>query len=111
MCEVRARGVRTLPACRQSTPLPGVRNVRKEGVASWLTISKRPSHPLPSKRRCRFSKSSKTAITERSFRRGKALTDHIIGQVAAGQTDEQRLVVSGLAHLKSLQRMAEAGKL
>jgi len=27
--------------------------------------------PLPSKRRCRFSKSSKTAITERSFRRGR----------------------------------------
>jgi hypothetical protein len=27
----------------------------------------------------------------------KALTDHIFGQVAAGQTDEQMLVVSGLA--------------
>jgi hypothetical protein len=34
----------------------------------------------------------------------KALTDHIFGQVAAGQTDEQKLVVSGLAHLKSLER-------
>jgi hypothetical protein len=40
----------------------------------------------------------------------KALTDHIFGQVAAGQTDEQRLVVFGLAHLKSLERTAEAGK-
>jgi hypothetical protein len=40
----------------------------------------------------------------------KALTDQIFGQVAAGQTDEQRLVVSGLTHLKSLERMAEAGK-
>ncbi len=38
----------------------------------------------------------------------KALTDHIFGLVAAGQTDEQRLVVSGLAHLKSLERMAAA---
>jgi hypothetical protein len=40
----------------------------------------------------------------------RALTDHIFGQVAAGQTDEQRLVVSGLAHLKSLERIVEAGK-
>jgi hypothetical protein len=40
----------------------------------------------------------------------KALTDHIFGQVAAGETDEQKLVVSGLAHLKSLERMAEAVK-
>ena len=40
----------------------------------------------------------------------KALTDHIFGQVAAGQTDVERLVVSGLAHLKSLERIVEAGK-
>ena len=40
----------------------------------------------------------------------KALTDHIFGQVAAGQTDTQRLVVSGLTHLKSLERMVEAPK-
>jgi hypothetical protein len=40
----------------------------------------------------------------------KALTDHIFGQVAAGQTDEQKLVVSGLTHLKSLERMAHAPK-
>ena len=40
----------------------------------------------------------------------KALTDYIFGQVAAGQTDEQRLVVAGLAHLKSLERMAKASK-
>ena len=41
----------------------------------------------------------------------KALTDHIFGRVAAGQTDEQRLVVSGLTHLKSLERVvAEAQK-
>lgn len=40
----------------------------------------------------------------------KALTDHIFGQIAAGQTDEQRLVVSGLTRLKSLERMAETGK-
>jgi hypothetical protein len=30
--------------------------------------------------------------------------------VAAGQTDEQKLVVSGLTHLKSLEKMAEASK-
>ena len=40
----------------------------------------------------------------------KALTDHIFGQVAAGQTDTQRLVVSGLAHLKSPERMVESPK-
>jgi hypothetical protein len=40
----------------------------------------------------------------------KALTDHIFGQVAAGQTDEQKLVVSGLAHLKSVERMAQASR-
>ena len=40
----------------------------------------------------------------------KALTDHIFGQVAAGQTVKQRLVVSGLTHLKSLERMAEPPK-
>ncbi|MBV9562679.1 MAG: hypothetical protein JOY90_19900 [Bradyrhizobium sp.] len=41
----------------------------------------------------------------------KALTDHIFGQVAGGQTDEERLVVAGLAHLKSIERMnAEATK-
>lgn len=40
----------------------------------------------------------------------KALTDHIFGQVAAGQTDEQKLVVSGLTHLKSLEKMTEASK-
>jgi len=37
----------------------------------------------------------------------KALTEHVFGQVAAGQTDEQKLVVSGLAHLKSLERRTE----
>lgn len=36
----------------------------------------------------------------------KALTDYIFGQVAAGQTDKQRLVVAGLARLKLLERMA-----
>jgi hypothetical protein len=40
----------------------------------------------------------------------KALTDHIFGQIAAGQTDEQLLVVCGLTHLKSLERQAEGPK-
>jgi hypothetical protein len=40
----------------------------------------------------------------------KALTDHIFGQVAAGQIDGHRLVVSGLTYLKSLERMAESRK-
>ena len=40
----------------------------------------------------------------------KALTEHIFGQIAAGQTDEQRLVVSGLTYLKSLEKMAETAK-
>jgi hypothetical protein len=34
----------------------------------------------------------------------KALTEHIFGLIAAGETDEQRMVVSGLAHLKSIER-------
>ena len=38
----------------------------------------------------------------------KALTDHTFGLIAAGETDEQRLVVSGLSHLKSLERMVSA---
>jgi hypothetical protein len=37
----------------------------------------------------------------------KALTEHVFGLVATGETDEQRLVVSGLAHLKSLERMTD----
>jgi hypothetical protein len=40
----------------------------------------------------------------------KALTDHIFGQIAAGQIDGHRLVVSGLTYLKSLEKMAESGK-
>jgi hypothetical protein len=40
----------------------------------------------------------------------KALTEHIFGQVAAGETDEQKLVVAGLTHLKSLERRAEESK-
>ena len=35
----------------------------------------------------------------------KSLTDGIFGLIAAGETDEQRLVVSGLSHLKSLEKM------
>ncbi|WP_426434088.1 hypothetical protein [Bradyrhizobium genosp. P] len=37
----------------------------------------------------------------------KTLTDHIFGLIAEGETDEHRLVVSGLEHLKSLERQAE----
>ncbi|WP_407168699.1 hypothetical protein [Bradyrhizobium sp. ORS 111] len=37
----------------------------------------------------------------------KTLTDHIFSQVAAGQTDKQKLVVSGLTHLKPLERMIQ----
>jgi hypothetical protein len=39
----------------------------------------------------------------------KAVTEHIFGLIATGQTDEQRLVVSGLAHLKSIERMRGCG--
>jgi hypothetical protein len=39
----------------------------------------------------------------------KALTEHIFGLIATGQTDEQRLVVSGLTHLKSIERMTGCG--
>jgi hypothetical protein len=35
----------------------------------------------------------------------KALTEHMFGLIAAGQTDEQRLVISGLTYLKSIERM------
>ena len=37
----------------------------------------------------------------------KAYTEHIFGLIAAGETDEKRLVVSGLAHLKSLESNAK----
>jgi hypothetical protein len=39
----------------------------------------------------------------------KAPTEHIFGLIATGQTDEQRLVVSGLTHLKSIERMTGRG--
>jgi hypothetical protein len=39
----------------------------------------------------------------------KALTEHVFALIAAGQTDEQRLVVSGLTHLKSIERMTGRG--
>jgi hypothetical protein len=39
-----------------------------------------------------------------------ALIEHIFGLIAAGETDEQRMVVSGLTHLKSPERQAEAPK-
>jgi hypothetical protein len=39
----------------------------------------------------------------------KALTDYVFSQVAAGQTDEQKLVVAGLAHPKSMEKMAQKG--
>jgi hypothetical protein len=37
----------------------------------------------------------------------KALHEFIYGLVAKGETDEQRLVVEGLAHLKTIEREAE----
>jgi hypothetical protein len=40
----------------------------------------------------------------------KALTDYVFSQVAAGETNGQRLFVSGLAHLRSIERMAEGYK-
>ncbi len=36
----------------------------------------------------------------------KALSDFVFGQVAKGETDEKRLVVSGLTHLKQLEKQA-----
>ena len=40
----------------------------------------------------------------------KALTDYVFAEVAAGQTDEQRPVVSGLTHRGSIARMAELSR-
>lgn len=36
----------------------------------------------------------------------KALGEHVYGMISTGETDEQRLVVAGLAHLKELERQA-----
>jgi hypothetical protein len=38
----------------------------------------------------------------------KASTEQIFAQIAAGQTDPERLVISGIVHLKSLERMTDA---
>jgi hypothetical protein len=38
----------------------------------------------------------------------KALREHIFGLIAKGETDDQRLVVSGLTYLKSLEAQARA---
>jgi hypothetical protein len=40
----------------------------------------------------------------------KALTDHVFGLIGSGETDEQRLVVSGLTFLKHLDARADAAK-
>lgn len=36
----------------------------------------------------------------------KALREYVYGQLAKGETDEKRLVVSGLMHLKRLEKHA-----
>jgi hypothetical protein len=36
----------------------------------------------------------------------KALREYVYGQVAKGETDKKRLVVSGLTHLKRLEKQA-----
>jgi len=36
----------------------------------------------------------------------KALTEHVFGLIASGETDEKRLVVAGLTYLKSLEGRA-----
>ena len=40
----------------------------------------------------------------------KALSEHIFGLIAKGETDDQRLVVSGLAYLKSLEASTDAAR-
>ena len=40
----------------------------------------------------------------------KAVTPHVYGLIAAGETDEQRLVVAALTYLKSLELRAGANK-
>jgi hypothetical protein len=40
----------------------------------------------------------------------KALTPHVFALIGTGQTDEQRLVVSALSYLKSLETRAKAAK-
>jgi len=40
----------------------------------------------------------------------KALTPHVFEPIGTGQTDEQRLVVSALTYLKSVEMRANAAK-
>jgi hypothetical protein len=40
----------------------------------------------------------------------KALTPHVFGLIGSGQTDEQRLVVSALIYLKSLEARAKVAR-
>ncbi len=40
----------------------------------------------------------------------KALTEHIFGLVASGETDAQQLVISALAHLKFLETQSKANE-
>jgi hypothetical protein len=40
----------------------------------------------------------------------KALTPHVFGLIGSGQTDEQRLVVSALIYLKSLEARAKGAR-
>jgi hypothetical protein len=39
----------------------------------------------------------------------KALTRHVYGLICSGETSSQRLTVSGLAHLKQLEKERQAG--
>jgi hypothetical protein len=41
----------------------------------------------------------------------KSLTQHIYGMVDQGEQDEQRLTVSGLAHLKAIERTTPSSPL
>jgi len=52
------------------------------------------------------SSSSRIAIIANLFKLGKALREYVYGQVAKGETDKKRLVVSGLTHLKRLEKQA-----
>lgn len=40
----------------------------------------------------------------------KILREHIFGPIAKGENDDERFVIAGLAHLKSLDKQVKAAK-
>jgi hypothetical protein len=104
LSEVRLPGGRAIPARRN----PAL--VRAGGGAAVSATDKIETSIAPSaiERAMAIFENFKQRDHAELVQARNTLTEHIFGQVAAGATDEHRLVVSGLTHLKSIEKMTAA---